>query len=49
MEFLPSYLEKEYKQFKGQLIETLTIIAITVTKGVMLPYSDKIIEGLLWI
>jgi hypothetical protein len=49
IEFLVTEVPKDLKQFKGQLIEALTIISISVEKEVMMPFSQKIIEGLLWI
>jgi len=49
IEFLVQEVPKELKQFKGQLIEALTIISITVSKDVMMAQAGKIIEGLIWI
>jgi len=38
MKFLTMDLPKEYKQFKGQLIETITMISISVSKELLLKY-----------
>ncbi len=47
MSFLIKYLvmevTKEYKQFKGQLIEAITIISITVSKELLLKFSDDLV------
>ena len=53
MQFLMKYLiqemPKEYKQFKGQLIETITMISISVSKELRTKYQSDLIKGLLFI
>lgn len=49
MKYLYIDYPKEYKQFKGQLIEAIVMISVHVSPDVIKKYQADIVKGLLFI
>lgn len=47
--YLQEKLDLKYYQFKGQLIETVVIISVSVGLDIFLPHADELIQVLLYI
>ena len=47
--YLAEEVPTELKQYKGQLIETITIMSVSVGTQTFMPYAQQLVEALLHI
>ena len=45
--YLKQYNEPCFKQFKGQVIEAITILSSAIGKEKFLPHADKVVQAIL--